>query len=150
MAKMLPSSPAAENALRDHPPGAGSPAVETVAGKGGELHQNAGDEGARSAAYLTDNFGHRIADNQNSLKAGERGPTLLEDFVLRENIFHFDHERIPEGIVHARRSGAHGVFECTKAIPDLTAASIFQQAGATCPVFVRFSTVAGGAGSDRK
>ena len=78
--------------------------------------------------------------NQNSLRAGPCGPTLLEDFVLREKIFHFDHERIPERIVHARGSGAHGVFECTKA-------SIFQEVGATCPVFVRFSTVAGGAGS---
>ncbi|BAV63330.1 catalase domain-containing protein [Sphingobium cloacae] len=81
------------------------------------------------------------------MRAGERGPTLLEDFVLREKIFHFDHERIPERIVHARGSGAHGVFECTKAIPDLTKASIFQKKGNSCPVFVRFSTVAGGAGS---
>jgi catalase len=72
---------------------------------------------------------------------------LLEDFALREKIFHFDHERIPERIVHARGSGAHGVFECTRAIPELTKASIFQKEGASCPVFVRFSTVAGGAGS---
>src|SRR3546814_3158703 len=64
-----------------------------------------------------------------------------------EKIFHFDHERIPERIVHARGSGAHGVFECTRAIPELTKASIFQKEGASCPVFVRFSTVAGGAGS---
>ncbi len=92
----------------------------------------------KGAAYLTDNFGHRISDNQNSLKAGSRGPTLLEDFVLREKIFHFDHERIPERIVHARGSGAHGVFECTKAIPHLTKASIFQEEGKSCPVFVRF------------
>jgi len=109
--------------------------------------QQQAPSGAEAGAVLTDNFGHRISDNQNSLKAGERGPTLLEDFVLREKIFHFDHERIPERIVHARGSGAHGVFECTKAIPDLTKAVIFQEAGNTCPVFVRFSTVAGGAGS---
>lgn len=67
--------------------------------------------------------------------------------MLREKIFHFDHERIPERIVHARGSGAHGIFECTRAIPELTKADIFQEAGKTCPVFVRFSTVAGGAGS---
>ncbi|WP_083949110.1 catalase [Sphingobium cloacae] len=143
------NSPALANSLHDHAPGAGSPASDAVVGAGGELHQNVPAEADHSdgTAHLTDNFGHRIADNQNSLRAGERGPTLLEDFVLREKIFHFDHERIPERIVHARGSGAHGVFECTKAIPDLTKASIFQKKGNSCPVFVRFSTVAGGAGS---
>jgi catalase len=146
MPKKPVPSPATDNQLHDHQPGAGQPAFATEQGNGGELHQTASD-GADPAAFLTDNFGHRISDNQNSLRAGERGPTLLEDFVLREKIFHFDHERIPERIVHARGSGAHGVFECTKAIPGLTKASIFQTKGATCPVFVRFSTVAGGAGS---
>lgn len=123
--------------------------IEETLGNGGELHQDVAEDVTRGSGidYLTDNFGHRISDNQNSLRAGERGPTLLEDFVLREKIFHFDHERIPERIVHARGSGAHGVFECTKAIPELTKASIFQKKGTTCPVFVRFSTVAGGAGS---
>ena len=116
-----------------------------VTGTGGELHQTLPQADAQ--ACLTDNFGHRIADNQNSLKAGAHGPTLLEDFVLREKIFHFDHERIPERIVHARGSGAHGVFECTHPIPELTQATLFQHKGASCPVFVRFSTVAGGAGS---
>ncbi|MGC4252624.1 MAG: catalase [Sphingobium sp.] len=142
-------SPSSTNALHHHAPGAGQPAPETAIGAGGELHQNmpAGADHKDVTAHLTDNFGHRIADNQNSLRAGERGPTLLEDFVLREKIFHFDHERIPERIVHARGSGAHGVFECTKAIPELTRASIFQKQGNSCPVFVRFSTVAGGAGS---
>src|SRR3546814_7360568 len=96
-------------------------------GDGDELHQQVGDGVADAAAYLTDNVGHRISDNQNSLRAGARGPTLLEDFALREKIFHFDHERIPERIVHARGSGAHGVFECTRAIPELTKASIFQK-----------------------
>ncbi len=110
-------------------------------GHGGETHQEAG------SAILTDSHGHKISDNQNSLRAGERGPTLLEDFVLREKIFHFDHERIPERIVHARGSAAHGTFVCTKAIPELTKAQIFQKKGQECPVFVRFSTVAGGAGS---
>ena len=72
---------------------------------------------------------------------------MLEDFILREKIFHFDHEQIPERIVHARGSAAHGVFKCTKAIPELTQADMFSKAGKTCDVFVRFSTVAGGAGS---
>lgn len=120
--------------------------ISSAVGNGGETQQYAAVS-ADPSAFLTDNHGHRISDNQNSLRAGERGPTLLEDFVLREKIFHFDHERIPERIVHARGSGAHGVFECTKAIPELTKASIFQKAGAKCDVFTRFSTVAGGAGS---
>jgi len=142
-------SPSRTNSLHHHAPGSGQSSPETTLGIGGELHQNvpAGADHEDGISHLTDNFGHRIADNQNSLRAGERGPTLLEDFVLREKIFHFDHERIPERIVHARGSGAHGVFECTKAIPDLTKASIFQKKGDSCPVFVRFSTVAGGAGS---
>jgi catalase len=96
---------------------------------------------------LTTNQGVAIADNQNSLKAGLRGPTLLEDFILREKLTHFDHERIPERIVHARGNGAHGVFECTKAITDLTKAAPFQFEGKETPVFVRFSTVAGERGS---
>ena len=147
MPKAPPSSPANDHRLRDHQPGAGKPKITADRGNGDELHQNVAKGDADPAAYLTDNFGHRISDNQNSLRDGTRGPTLLEDFVLREKIFHFDHERIPERIVHARGSGAHGVFECTKAIPGLTKASILQKEGDTCPVFVRFSTVAGGAGS---
>ena len=87
-----------------------------------------------------------VLDNQNSLKAGVRGPTLLEDFVLREKIFHFDHERIPERIVHARGSGAHGYFEATDDISDLTQAAVFTN-GEMTEVFARFSTVAGEAGS---
>jgi catalase len=100
-----------------------------------------------SGRVLTTNQGVAIGDNQSSLKAGLRGPTLLEDFILREKITHFDHERIPERIVHARGSAAHGVFECTKAIPELTRAAPFQQVGKQTPVFVRFSTVAGERGS---
>ena len=96
---------------------------------------------------LTTNQGVRIADNQNSLKYGVRGPVLLEDFILREKITHFDHERIPERIVHARGSGAHGFFECYEPLADLTMAAPFQQAGKVTPVFVRFSTVAGERGS---
>ena len=96
---------------------------------------------------LTTNQGVAVGDNQNSLKAGLRGPTLLEDFILREKITHFDHERIPERIVHARGSAAHGFFECTKPIPEYTRASVFAEAGKQTPVFVRFSTVLGERGS---
>ena len=147
--KSNPGSPSHDNALKAINPGSGQPPFEDHLGNAGELHQDIGKNADHGdgPAHLTDNFGHRIADNQNSLRAGERGATLLEDFVLREKIFHFDHERIPERIVHARGSGAHGVFECTRAMGDVTKASIFQTKGATCPVFVRFSTVAGGAGS---
>src|SRR4030095_2396514 len=100
-----------------------------------------------SGRVLTTNQGVPIADNQNSLKAGFRGPALLEDFILREKITHFDHERIPERIVHARGSGAHGYFECYAPLTELTRASIFAEAGKRTPVFVRFSTVAGERGS---
>ena len=96
---------------------------------------------------LTTNQGVPIGDNQNSLKAGLRGPTLLEDFILREKITHFDHERIPERIVHARGSAAHGFFEAYESLSKYTRAAPFQEAGKITPVFVRFSTVAGGAGS---
>jgi catalase len=96
---------------------------------------------------LTTNQGVPVADNQNSLKAGLRGPALLKDFILREKLTHFDHERIPERIVHARGSGAHGYFECDRAITDLTRAAPFRKKGKRTPVFVRFSTVAGERGS---
>ncbi|MCS2162881.1 catalase HPII [Scandinavium sp. H11S7] len=96
---------------------------------------------------LTTNQGLRIADDQNSLRAGARGPTLLEDFILREKITHFDHERIPERIVHARGSAAHGYFQAYKDLSDLTKASFLGDADKITPVFVRFSTVQGGAGS---
>ncbi len=117
-------------------------------GRGGETHQRSPENGVRDGGeHLTTNQGIRVSDNQNSLKAGERGPTLLEDFVLREKIFHFDHERIPERIVHARGSGAHGFFELTESLADITKADLFQRPGERVPVFTRFSTVAGGAGS---
>ncbi|MDQ3518165.1 MAG: catalase [Gemmatimonadota bacterium] len=96
---------------------------------------------------LTTNQGVPVGDNQNSLKAGLRGPTLLEDFILREKITHFDHERIPERIVHARGSAAHGYFESYKSLKKYTRASIFSEAGKRTPVFVRFSTVLGERGS---
>ena len=97
--------------------------------------------------FLTTNHGVRINDNQNSLKAGERGGTLIEDFILREKIHHFDHERIPERIVHARGSAAHGVFELFDPIPQYSKAKLFTETGVKTPVFVRFSTVAGSRGS---
>jgi len=112
-------------------------------GNGGETHQFADDE----HPVLTTNHGTPISDNQNQLKAGERGPVLLEDEVYREKINHFDHERIPERIVHARGTAAHGYFECTDSLADITCADLFQKKGQRTEVFVRFSTVAGGAGS---
>ncbi len=96
---------------------------------------------------LTTNFAQPIADNQNSLKAGLRGPALLEDFILREKITHFDHERIPERIVHARGSAAHGFFECYDSLAKYTRAAFLSAKGKRTPVFVRFSTVAGERGS---
>ena len=119
-----------------------APAPHTV-GHGGEWHQTASATGAA----LTTNQGVAISDNQNSLTANPRGPGLLEDFILREKITHFDHERIPERIVHARASGAHGVFELTKSLGKYTTASILTEIGEQTPLFARFSTVAGGAGS---
>jgi catalase len=102
------------------------------------------DSGGRA---LTTNFGQPVADNQNSLKAGLRGPALLEDFILREKLTHFDHERIPERIVHARGSAAHGVFECYESLAKYTRAAFLSARGKQTPVFVRFSTVAGERGS---
>ena len=96
--------------------------------------------------YLTTNQGVRVGDNQNSLKGGERGPTLLEDFILREKITHFDHERIPERVVHARGAGAHGTFKVHTSLAKYTKAGFLQE-GKQTRVFVRFSTVAGSRGS---
>ncbi|ULA58689.1 MAG: Catalase C [Nitrospira sp.] len=123
---------------------AGKQDMKTTQGQGGETHQQAG--GPKEPTLTTDQ-GIPISDNQNSLKSGARGPTLLEDFVLREKIFHFDHERIPERIVHARGSAAHGFFEVYESLSSLTRADLFQRKGERTPVFVRFSTVVGGAGS---
>ena len=97
--------------------------------------------------YLTTNQGLRINDDQNSLKAGERGPSLLEDFHLREKITHFDHERIPERVVHARGSAAHGYFQVYKSLAPLTKAAFLNDPSVKTPVFVRFSTVVGSRGS---
>lgn len=110
----------------------------------GTLQRVRADNGGQ---VLTTNQGTPVADNQSSLKAGLRGPALLKDFILREKITHFDHERIPERIVHARGSAAHGYFECYEALSALTSASLFASKGKRTPVFARFSTVAGERGS---
>ncbi len=136
----------------------GSTLTETVASEKvgvGEplLGFNAGNESLdrvrvdSSDQALTTNQGVAVGDNQNSLKVGYRGPALLEDFILREKITHFDHERIPERVVHARGSAAHGYFECYESMGKYTRASLFAEAGKRTPVFVRFSTVFGERGS---
>ena len=122
----------------------GEPAAPGTNATIAPLHRVRADAGGQA---LTTNQGVEIGDNQSSLKAGLRGPTLLEDFILREKITHFDHERIPERIVHARGSGAHGFFESYKPLTEFTRAAPFAAAGKITPVFVRFSTVAGERGS---
>src|SRR6188472_2762412 len=105
------------------------------------------DKEDSTGQFLTTNQGLRINDDQNSLKAGERGPSLLEDFILREKITHFDHERIPERVVHARCSAAHGVFKLHEDMSEFTKAGFLTDTSRATPVFVRFSTVAGSRGS---
>ncbi|HEY2350597.1 MAG TPA: catalase, partial [Puia sp.] len=103
--------------------------------------ENSNDE------FMTTNQGVKINDDQNSLKAGTRGPSLLEDFILREKITHFDHERIPERVVHARGSAAHGIFKLYQPLGQYTSAGFLNDVSVETPVFVRFSTVAGSRGS---
>ena len=117
--------------------------TDAPAGTGGETHQIADS----SHETMTTQVGMPISDDQNSLKIAPRGPHLLEDQVFREKLFHFDHERIPERVVHARGYGAHGTFELKEDLSDLTSADIFQRPGEKTDVFVRFSTVAGNKGS---
>lgn len=112
-------------------------------GQGGETHQSAD----KDIAVLTTQQGMPVSDDQNTLKIGARGPSLLEDMHFREKLFHFDHERIPERVVHARGYGAHGFFETYESLSEITSADIFQRKGEQTPVFVRFSTVAGNKGS---
>jgi len=117
--------------------------VTVSVASGGEWHQTAsGDQ-----PVLTTNQGLPVSDNQNSLRANPSGPTLLEDFILREKITHFDHERIPERVVHARGTGAHGFFELIQSLEKYTTAKVLTEVGEQTPLFTRFSTVAGGAGS---
>ncbi len=129
----LPKTDARKNTRPDH----------IQIGAGGELHQDVD----REHPAMTTNQGVPISDNQNSLRSSPRGPTLLEDFILREKITHFDHERIPERVVHARGSGAHGFFELTRSLEKFTTARVLTEVGVKTPVFTRISTVAGGSGS---
>jgi catalase len=117
--------------------------LKQVKADGGETHQQA----PAAQTPLTTNQGLPVSDNQNSLRAGERGPTLLEDFILREKITHFDHERTPERIVHARGAGAHGYFQPYHSLKKFTKAAFLADPSVKTPVFVRFSTVAGERGS---
>ncbi|QKK28783.1 catalase [Rhizobium indicum] len=112
-------------------------------GAGGELHQFAED----GMPVLTTAQGGPVSDDQNTLRIGARGPALIDDFHFREKIFHFDHERIPERVVHARGYGAHGYFETYESLAAYTRADLFQRPGEKTPAFVRFSTVAGSKGS---
>ncbi|HCJ20810.1 MAG TPA: catalase HPII, partial [Erythrobacter sp.] len=118
-------------------------AKEFELSEGGANHQKPQDDDH----VMTTAQGHPVADDQNWLSAGPRGPQLLEDQIAREKIFHFDHERIPERVVHARGYGVHGHFELKKAIPQYSRAAIFNQEGVKVPTFTRFSTVAGNKGS---
>ena len=129
--------------VKGKPAKSGPEEVAVSIGNGGEWHQTAtGDQRA-----LTTNQGLPISDNENSLRANPTGPTLLEDFILREKITHFDHERIPERIVHARGTGAHGYFELTESLEKYTTAKVLTEVGEQTPLFTRISTVAGGSGS---
>ena len=122
---------------------AGAIPVTELVGTGGELHQSAGG----NHPPMTTNQGGVIADDENSLKIGERGPVLLEDFVLIEKLSHFNHERIPERVVHARGAAAHGFFELTDSLAEFTKAKVLGEVGVKTPLFTRFSTVGGNMGS---
>ncbi|SEP75610.1 catalase [Faunimonas pinastri] len=123
------------------PANAASPVDATS--KDRDLQRDLVDPGER----MTTNQGLLVSDDQNSLKAGLRGPTLMEDFHFREKMTHFDHERIPERVVHARGVAAHGYFESYGSATDITQAGLFSEKGKQTPMFIRFSTVAGSRGS---
>lgn len=142
MAKKRPTHDTTKSAVSDRETAQYADQNVTT-GVGGEVHQTAGG----GTPVLTTQQGIPVSDDQNSLKIGARGPTALEDFHLREKIFHFDHERIPERVVHARGYGAHGYFENYESLSNITKADIFQRGGEKTPAFVRFSTVAGNKGS---
>jgi catalase len=130
-------------------PGAARPMAHETSRNGGTKKDERLKRHTRNDedTYLTTNTGTRVHHTDDSLKAGERGPTLMEDFHFREKMMHFDHERIPERVVHARGSGAHGYFQVYEPLSDLTKASLFQDPTKKTPVFVRFSTVVGFRGS---
>lgn len=134
MAEILGKDQGAESHVQD---------FDNVPGAAGETHQIAPPGGE----VLTTQQGVPVADDQNTLRAGDRGPALLEDFHFREKIFHFDHERIPERVVHARGYGVHGVFTLKESLADYTTAKVLTEVGEQTPMFVRFSTVAGNKGS---
>ncbi len=125
---------------KTHPSGA---ALTDVVATGGELHQVAGG----THPQMTTNQGGVILDDENSLKLGPRGPVLLEDSALLEKLSHFNHERIPERVIHARGAAAHGYFELTDSLADVTRAKILGEVGVKTPLFTRFSTVSGNMGS---
>jgi catalase len=137
----LPPSPVRTSGqvTPDDPP----PVVAPISIKAEDLAK----ETAAPGDLLTTNQGVGVSDDQNSLRSHVRGATLLEDILMREKITHFDHERIPERVVHARGAAAHGIFRCYRSLSDLTMAAPFQDPELETPVFVRFSTVAGSRGS---
>lgn len=139
----------AANGAQEQPAAAETVATETVAAAptSDAKAQQLSEVTTTNKTPLTTNVGQPIATDQNTLRAGPRGPALLEDFVLREKIQHFDHERIPERIVHARGAAAHGYFQVYKSLQDLTVAKVLHDPSVKTPVFVRFSTVAGSRGS---
>ena len=141
MAKKSKPNDRTRSVINDKPARYADQAV--MIGTAGEVHQTA----ASDVPVLTTQQGIPVSDDQNSLKIGARGPTALEDFHFREKIFHFDHERIPERVVHARGFGAHGYFENYESLADITKADLFQRPKEKTPLFVRFSTVAGNKGS---
>jgi catalase len=141
MAKKSKPNDRTRSVINDKPARYADQAV--MIGTAGEVHQTA----AGDVPVLTTQQGIPVSDDQNSLKIGARGPTALEDFHFREKIFHFDHERIPERVVHARGFGAHGYFENYESLADITKADLFQRPKEKTPLFVRFSTVAGNKGS---
>ena len=112
-----------------------------------KLQELAPDVSEPAGTTLTSNQGVPVNDTNNTLKAGDRGPSLLEDFLMREKITHFDHERIPERAVHARGVAAHGYFQAYKAVPELTKAGFLNDPSRQTPIFMRISTVAGSRGS---
>jgi catalase len=137
-AKATPAKKAARNT---------APRTSPAEAAGGSRADATSPHWAQEGDAITTAFGTPIQDSDNSLRAGTRGPTLLEDFALREKIMHFDHERIPERVVHARGAGAHGTFQVTDPLDDITCAPFLTDTSRTTPVFVRFSTVAGSRGS---
>ena len=142
----MPAKKPAKQPARDtpNPQPADGIAVNPINTKVEKLAEHTADA---TNQFMTTNHGLRINDDNNSLKAGNRGPSLLEDFILREKITHFDHERIPERVVHARGSAAHGVFKLYESQSALTKAGFLNDTSQETPVFVRFSTVAGSRGS---